>query len=91
MKLTSGWANRWWVGSCARSGTICSAPGGIPAASPASRSTSTTRSAQRVANGDGRKMIELRVFAATIALNSTVDVGFVIGVIARTVPMGSAT
>ena len=36
-------------------------------------------------------MIALRVFAATIALNSTVDVGFVIGVSASTTPIGSAT
>ena len=33
----------------------------------------------------------LRVFAATMALNSTVEVGFVMGVMAITTPMGSAT
>ena len=33
----------------------------------------------------------LRVFAATMALKSTVDVGLVTGVIASTTPMGSAT
>ena len=36
-------------------------------------------------------MIALRVFAATIDLNRTVDVGFVIGVSASTTPIGSAT
>ncbi len=69
----------------------CSAPGGIPAASAASRRISTLRSQQRTAYGDGRKSTALRVFAATIALNSTVDVGLVTGVIASTTPIGSAT
>ena len=36
-------------------------------------------------------MIALRVLAATIALNKTVEVGLVIGVMARTTPTGSAT
>ena len=35
-------------------------------------------------------MTALRVLAATIALNSTVDVGLVIGVSASTTPTGSA-
>ena len=67
------------------------APGGSPSFSPAARSTSAARSAQRMAYGDGRNTIALRVLAATIALNSTVDVGLVIGVIASTTPIGSAT
>ena len=33
----------------------------------------------------------LRVLAATIALNSTVEVGLVTGVMASTTPIGSAT
>ena len=49
------------------------------------------RWAERTAYGDGRNRTLLRVFAATIALNSTVEVGFVIGVTARTTPTGSAT
>src|SRR5674536_114678 len=49
------------------------------------------RSAERTACGDGRKMIALRVLAATMALNSTVEVGLVIGVMAITTPIGSAT
>jgi hypothetical protein len=48
------------------------------------------RWAERTAYGDGRNSTALRVFAATIALNSTVDVGLVIGVMARTTPIGSA-
>ena len=36
-------------------------------------------SAQRAARAEGRKMIALRVLAATIALNSAVEVGLVIG------------
>jgi hypothetical protein len=69
----------------------CSASRGIPAASPASRRISTARTAQPAAAADGRNTIALRVLAATIALNSTVDVGFVIGVSASTTPIGSAT
>jgi hypothetical protein len=53
----------------------CSAPAGSPAASPAAASISTTRWAERTAYGDGRNRTLLRVFAATIALNSTVEVG----------------
>ena len=60
-------------------------------ASPASWSISIARVAQRAARADGRKIIALRVFAATIALNSAVDVGFVIGSSASTTPIGSAT
>ncbi len=33
----------------------------------------------------------LRVFAATIALNNTVEVGLVTGVMPSTTPIGSAT
>ena len=67
------------------------ASGGIPARSPASRRISTARSEQPAARAEGRKMIALRVFAATIALNRIVDVGLVIGVSASTTPIGSAT
>ena len=63
----------------------------MPAASPAAWSSSTVRWAQRAARADGRKIIALRVLAATIALNSTVEVGLVIGVSASTTPIGSAT
>jgi len=66
-------------------------PGGSPTFSPASRITAAERSAERTACGDGRKMIALRVLAATMALNSTVEVGLVIGVMAITTPIGSAT
>jgi hypothetical protein len=55
------------------------------------RRISTVASAQRIARGEGRNKIALRVFAATIALKSTVEVGFVTGRIAITTPTGSAT
>ena len=44
---------------------------GNPAASPAARTTSIARSAQRAARAEGRKTTALRVLAATIALNSS--------------------
>ncbi len=91
MKSTPGWWNRYWETSSVGSGITCSAPGGSPASSPDSCSISTVRSAQRAARAEGRKTIALRVFAATIDLNSTVEVGFVIGVSASTTPIGSAT
>ena len=47
--------------------------------------------AQRAARAEGRKIIALRVLAATIALNSAVEVGLVIGSSASTTPIGSAT
>ena len=49
------------------------------------------RLAQRAARADGRKITALRVLAATIALKSAVEVGFVIGRRARRTPIGSAT
>ena len=52
---------------------------------------SIARVAQRAARADGRKIIALRVLAATIALNSAVEVGLVIGSSASTTPIGSAT
>src|SRR5215217_4549352 len=76
-KSTSGWRKRWYVTSWAASGITCSAPCGRPAASPAAARISTTRCAERTAYGDGRNNTALRVFAATIALKSTVDVGLV--------------
>ena len=45
----------------------------------------------RAARADGRKMIALRVLAATIDLNSAVEVGLVIGSRPSTTPIGSAT
>ena len=53
--------------------------GGSPAASPASCRISIARWAQPAARADGRKMIALRVLAATIDLNSAVEVGLVMG------------
>src|SRR5918994_3027135 len=78
-KSTAGWWNRCWETSSVASGTTCSAPGGRPAASPAARTTSIARSAQRAARAEGRKITALRVLAATIALNNAVEVGLVIG------------
>lgn len=49
------------------------------------------RSHDWTANGEGRNSTALRVFAATIALYSTVEVGLVTGVMASTTPIGSAT
>ena len=63
----------------------------MPAASAASRRISTARSQHRTAYGEGRNSTALRVLAATIALNNTVEVGLVTGVSASTTPMGSAT
>ena len=91
MKSTPGWWKRYWDTSSVGSGTTCSAFGGRPAASPASWSSCTVRSAQRAARAEGLNTIALRVFAATIDLNSTVEVGLVIGVSASTTPIGSAT
>ena len=62
-----------------------------PRASPASCRISIARVAQRAARAEGRKIIALRVLAATIALNSAVEVGLVIGSSASTTPIGSAT
>ncbi len=91
MKSTPGWWKRYCETSSVGSGMTWSVSGGMPAASPAACSSSTARWAQRAARADGRKIIALRVLAATIALNSTVEVGFVIGVSASTTPIGSAT
>ena len=44
------------------------------------------RIAQRAARAEGRKTIAFRVFAATIALKSAVEVGLVIGSSASTTP-----
>ena len=91
MKSTPAWWKRYCETSSVASGTTCSAPGGSPAASPAVRTISIARSAQRAARAEGRKTTALRVLAATIALNSAVEVGFVIGSSASTTPIGSAT
>ena len=69
----------------------CRASGGSPAASPASWRISIARWAQPAARADGRKMIALRVLAATIDLNSAVEVGLVMGSRPSTTPIGSAT
>ena len=91
IRSTPGWWNRYCDTSSVASGTTCSASGGRPASSPAAWSRSIARVAQRAARADGRKIIALRVFAATIALKSAVEVGFVIGSSASTTPIGSAT
>ena len=91
MKSTPGWWKRYCETSSVASGTTCSASGGSPASSPAACSRSIARCAQRAARADGRKMTALRVLAATIDLNSAVEVGLVIGSSARTTPIGSAT
>ena len=90
MKSTPGWWKRYCETSSVGSGITCSAFGGRPARSPASWRISTTRCAQPAARAEGRKIIALRVLAATIALNRTVEVGLVIGVSASTTPIGSA-
>ena len=51
----------------------------------------SARAARCAARAEGRKMTALRVLAATIALNSAVEVGLVIGSSASTTPIGSAT
>src|SRR3954449_1306649 len=79
IRSTPSWWKRYCEASRVGSGTTCKAPGGRPAASPASWSSSIARVAQRAARADGRKIIALRVLAATIALNRAVDVGLVIG------------
>src|SRR5436309_3195330 len=71
-----GWWNRYCDTSSVGSGTTWRAYGGSPAASPASWSSSIARVAQPAARADGRNTIALRVLAATIALNSAVEVGF---------------
>ena len=91
MKSTSGWWKRYCEVSSVASGTTWIAFGGRPASSPAACSSSAARWAQRAARAEGRKMTALRVLAATIDLNSAVDVGFVIGSSAKTTPIGSAT
>ena len=91
MKSTPGWWKRYWETSSVASGTTCSASGGRPARSPASWSSSIARPAQRTARAEGRKTIALRVLAATIDLNSAVEVGLVMGSSASTTPIGSAT
>ena len=91
MKSMPSWWNRYCETSSVGSGITWRASGGSPARSPASWRIATARSAQRAARAEGRKTIALRVFAATIALKSTVEVGFVIGVSASTTPIGSAT
>jgi hypothetical protein len=57
------------------SGITCRASRGSPARSPAPWRISTARCAQPAARAEGRRILALRVLAATIALNSTVDVG----------------
>src|SRR4051812_41162901 len=79
IRSTPGWWKRYCDASSEGSGMTCSAPGGRPSASPARWRISIARVAQRAARADGRKMIALRVLAATIALNRAVDVGLVIG------------
>ena len=91
MKSTPGWWKRNCETSSVGSGITCSVSGGMPTASPAAWRSSIARCAQRAARADGRKIIVLRVLAATMALKSTVEVGFVIGVSASTTPIGSAT
>src|ERR1035441_4726378 len=91
MKSTWGWWNRYWETSRDGSGITWSALGGSPTASPAAWSISAARLAQRAARADGRMISALRVLAATIDLNSAVEVGLVIGSSASTTPIGSAT
>ena len=85
------WWKRYWETSRVGSGITWSASAGSPADSPASWRISTARTAQPAARAEGRKMIAFRVLAATIDLNSAVEVGLVIGSNASTTPIGSAT
>ncbi len=91
IRSTPGWWKRYCEASSDGSGMTCSAPGGSPSASPARWRISIARVAQRAARAEGRKITALRVLAATIDLNSAVEVGFVIGSSASTTPIGSAT
>ena len=92
MKSTPGWWKRYWETSSVGSGIDLERVGGQPGAPrrPPGGSRPPAR-AQRAARAEGRKIIALRVLAATIALNSTVEVGLVIGSSASTTPIGSAT
>jgi hypothetical protein len=74
-----GWRNRAWVTSSAASGITWSASGGIPARLARLARISTALWAQRTACGEGRNTIALRVLAATMPLNSAVEVGLVTG------------
>jgi len=91
IRSTPSWWKRYCDASSVASGMTCSASGGRPSASPARWRISIARVAQRAARADGRKTTALRVLAATIALNSAVEVGLVIGSSASTTPIGSAT
>ena len=92
MKSTPGWWKRYWETSSVGSGITWSASGGSPGGlAGLLEDLDRAARAPRGARAEGRKIIALRVLAATIALNSTVEVGLVIGVSASTTPIGSAT
>src|SRR5271169_4747688 len=66
-------------------------PSGAPCLTAVSYMIRTASKQQRHALGCGLKITELRVLIAMMHLNSTVDVGFVMGVSDRMTPIGSAT
>ena len=66
-------------------------PSGAPCFTAASYMILTASEQQRQAFGCGLKITAFRVLIAMMHLNSTVEVGLVIGVSDRMTPMGSAT
>ncbi len=65
-------------------------PSGAPALTAASSTIRAASIVQFLALGCGLKIIPLRVFNASNALNIAVDVGFVVGITAAITPIGSA-
>src|SRR5271157_2789786 len=66
-------------------------PSGAPCFTAVSYIIFTASEQQRQALGCGLKMTAFRVLIAMMHLNSTVEVGFVIGVSDKMTPIGSAT
>jgi hypothetical protein len=63
---------------------------GAPAAIAASRTMRAASIVEAAALGCGEKMMQFLVLSAISALKSTVDVGFVVGMMPARIPSGSA-
>ena len=65
-------------------------PSGAPALTAASSTTFAAAMVHCAAAGCGEMMMALRVFRQMSVLKMAVDVGFVVGMTAPTMPIGSA-
>ena len=88
--LMSRWAMRYWEPSTVGLSIHPMIPSGAPAFTAASWISFAAITVHFFARGWGEKMMPFFVFRARRALKMAVEVGFVVGMIPASTPMGSA-